>query len=318
MKKIIILLSLFVMLFGCTEKKNKVLYLNSYHEGYPSSDEITKAIVEFFSEKEIDLEIFYMDTKQNATAENIKTKKEEFLKIAKKISPDIIIASDDNAVKHIIAPCFNDTTIPVVFCGVNWSADQYNLSKNNISGMLEVLPLHQSLDIIRQSYPDSKKLTILSENSTSEQNNKSLLDTLFSKMGFDVEYQLVNTFDEWQLAFIEANDSAYVIYLPTNGAIKNWNKEKAEKIVAENIKIPVFTCDDFMMPYSVFGLTKIAAEQGEWAAHTAYEILEGKNIGDISITKNTKSKYWINSKNAKIIDFQLPSGLKEKSQEYTE
>ncbi|HBH82903.1 MAG: hypothetical protein A2X05_06530 [Bacteroidetes bacterium GWE2_41_25] len=50
------------------------------------------------------------------------------------------------------------------------------------------------------------------------------------------------------------------------GSIKNWEKAEAVEIVSQNINVPIITCDDFMMPYCVFGMTKVAFEQGEWAA----------------------------------------------------
>jgi ABC-type uncharacterized transport system substrate-binding protein len=41
-------------------------------------------------------------------------------------------------------------------------------------------------------------------------------------------------------------------------------------------------------------LTKVAREQGEWAARTALEILNGKKPGEIPPTKNRQTKAWIN------------------------
>jgi ABC-type uncharacterized transport system substrate-binding protein len=58
--------------------------------------------------------------------------------------------------------------------------------------------------------------------------------------------------------------------------------------------VPVFTCDDFMMVYAVFGLTKIAKEQGEWAARTALQILDGQSPAQIPVTRNTQTAAWIN------------------------
>ena len=70
------------------------------------------------------------------------------------------------------------------------------------------------------------------------------------------EYFLADNFEDWKKMFVMANDEADIIYLPTNGAIKDWNESMAIKFVKENIRKPVFTCDDFMMDYCVFGFTK--------------------------------------------------------------
>lgn len=170
--------------------------------------------------------------------------------------------------------------------------------------MLEVLPLKENLQQIKQFNPEARKMLVLSENSTSEQNNRVLLDTLFRSEGFEPEYTQVNEFAEWKTAFIAANQNFDLIYLPTNGSIKNWDKTEAVETVSQNIKVPVITCDDFMMPYCVFGMTKVAAEQGEWAANTALQILAGKPIGEISLTRNKKSTVWLNKKIAEKIGFK--------------
>jgi len=213
-----------------------------------------------------------------------------------KFKPDLIIASDDDAVKYLVVLHFKGKEIPVVFCGVNWSAEQYGLPAANVTGMLEVLPLMENLQQIKLFNPEARKMLILSENSTSEQNNKILLDTLFRSAGFEPEYELVNEFADWKSAFVDANQNFDLIYLPTNGAIKNWDKAEAVETVSQSIKVPVITCDDFMMPYCVFGMTKVASEQGEWAAKTALEILDGKPTGEIKLTRNKKMVVWINPK----------------------
>ncbi len=64
-----------------------------------------------------------------------------------------------------------------------------------------------------------------------------------------------------------------IVYIPTNGAVKGWNKEEAVDFVYRNISLPLVTREDFMMPYVVVGVTKIAKEQGIWAATTAQKIL---------------------------------------------
>jgi hypothetical protein len=126
------------------------------------------------------------------------------------------------------------------------------------------------------------------------------------------EYLLADDFQTWKEYFLQANENADLIYMPTNGAIKNWDDEEAQKLVEENLKIPAITCDDFMMPYVVFGLTKVAKEQGEWAAETALEILYGKKPSEIPYTKNTQTTAFINATLAGKVDFRLSNEMKKK------
>lgn len=304
MKQTVFFLLILGLIYGCREREKRIFYVNSYHQGYPPSDEVFAAIKHTFdSVKDIQLESFFLDSKRNPSSEKIQQNVALALEQIQKFKPDLIIASDDDAVKYLVVTHFKGKEIPVVFCGVNWSAEQYGLPAANVIGMLEVLPLKENLQQIKLFNPEARKMLILSENSTSEQNNKTLLDTLFRSAGFEPEYTLVNEFADWKTAFIAANQNFDLIYLPTNGSIKNWNKAEAIETVSQNIKVPVITCDDFMMPYCIFGMTKVASEQGEWAAKTALEILNGKSVGEIPLTRNTKTKTHFNRELAEKIGF---------------
>ncbi|WP_319501942.1 ABC transporter substrate binding protein [uncultured Draconibacterium sp.] len=268
-----------------------------------------KGINKVLESKEVEMKTFFMDSKQKSSEIEIAESVQKSLAEIEEFKPDLLLVSDDNAVKYIIQPYFNNKNIPVVFCGVNWSAEQYELGKN-VTGMLEVLPLQELLKTVVSNYPDSKNLVVLSENSLSEQNNKTILDTLYRNLGLEPTYMLADNFEEWKKMFAEANRSADIIYMPTNGAIKGWDDAKAKKITEESLQIPAITCDDFMMPYVVFGLTKVASEQGEWAANRALEILGGKKAEEIPYAKNIQSKAWLNTKLANRIDFKLSEKTK--------
>lgn len=306
----ILLLGLFLM--SCADKSESILYVNSYHQGYASSDSIMAGMEEVLEGRNINLNTFYLDSKRNPELSQISLVVNEILNSIEILQPDVILVSDDNAVKYLVQPHLEGSEIPVLFCGVNWSASQYGLPTKNCTGMLEVLPLGQLLNVIKSNYPQAKRLTVLSENTLSERNNKTLLDTLYHSHGFaDVTYSLVDNFEDWKDAFRNANDSSDVIYIPTNGGVKNWNQEEAVNFVLETCRIPVVTCDDFMMPYAVFGLTKVASEQGEWMADRAMEILNGRSVASIELTRNQKVNCWINSELAEKISFELPANFAE-------
>jgi len=287
-----------------TERK-KILYVNSYHEGYAPSDEVAKVIRNAFDSKNHHLAVVYFDAKRNGSEEHARQKTQEIIELIDKFDPDVIILSDDDAVKHLTPYLKTKVTLPVVFCGVNWSCEAYELPAANITGMLEVLPIEDLLKQMKELYPECKKLTILSENSLSEQNNTQLLAPLYQSLGMEVNYILVDTFNEWKDAFETTNSQSDLIYLPTNGAIKNWNVNEATDFVAQHIRKPVFTCDDFMMPYCVFGMTKVTAEQGEFVVSSVKQVFAGKKIQDIPVSKNQKSNSWINRRLASKIDFTI-------------
>ncbi len=135
------------------------------------------------------------------------------------------------------------------------------------------------------------------------------MDTLLSPIGIKVTQELVDDFEGWKSVFIDGNKNFDVIYLQTRGAIKNWDHDEALRIIDQHIKVPLVTCEDFMMPYAVFGLTQVSKEQGMWAAETAKRILQGTNPSDIPISKNQMTKVWINTSLAGKINFMPDEAL---------
>ena len=248
-----------------------------------------------------------MDCKRNPSSDFAEKKAKSIYEEIKRFNPDGILVSDDDAVKYVVEPYLKDScNIPVVFCGVNWECEQYGLPYSNITGVLEVLPLETLLHRILLLYPDARKIAVLSEKTVSEQNNCRILDTLYRKQELEPCYFLVNDFNEWCENLVWLNEDFDIIYLPTNGAIKNWDSVMAKKVVYENIKKPVITCDDFMMPYCVFGLTKVAEEQAVIALRMMTDILDGeKSPKDIPVEKNKQGKAWLNTKLAGKILFDI-------------
>ena len=288
-------------LYSCGQpdiEKKKVVYVNSYQRGFPPSDQITEGVFEKLPADSFEIIAHFMDTKRNSISNE---------------NPDLLIVSDDNAVKYLVAPNFQDHPMPIVFCGVNWTAEQYDLSHCNITGILEILPVAESILALKSYYPNMKKLLVLNENTTTSRKTKPLLDSLLSSIGISVTQELVDDFEGWKSAFINGNETFDVIYLQTRGAIKNWDHDETLKVIDKHIKVPLFTCEDFMMPYSVFGLTQVSKEQGIWAAETAKRILRGTNPTNIPISKNQLTTVWINTRLAGKIHFVPDEALLSKA-----
>lgn len=293
-------------LFSCGQQdseKKKLVYVNSYHRGFPPSDQITEGVFETLPADSFEIVAFFMDTKRNPSDEYIKNRAAEILDSIKTEDPDLLIVSDDNALKYLVEPYFQDHPMPIVFCGVNWTAEQYDLTKCNITGVIELLPVSESILTLKSYYPGMTKLLVLNENTTTSRKTRPLLDSLLSHIGISVTQKLVNDFEAWEAAFMDGNDSFDVIYLQTRGAIKDWDHEEALRVIDQNIKVPLFTCEDFMMPYAVFGLTQVSKEQGMKAAESAKRILRGTDPSSIPISKNQMTRVWINSSLAGKIGF---------------
>ena len=174
---ILSLLAIFLGTFFQTckpEKKEKkvVTYINSFHRGHPSSDDIMDGILENFPADSFEIDTYFMDTKRNPSKEYIENRAAELFDSIMDIDPDILVVSDDNAIKYLVQPHLQDLSMPVVFCGVNWTDIEYDLPPEKVTGMLEILPVADMLLTLRSYYPSMDKLLFLSENTTTSRKEK--------------------------------------------------------------------------------------------------------------------------------------------------
>ncbi|MBS0001160.1 MAG: hypothetical protein KFF73_19405 [Cyclobacteriaceae bacterium] len=301
---LLLLSSLWMTSCGGKQEISRILYVNSYHPGYPSSDEIAAGIKATVENRGIDLKIVYMDTKRNQEEASIQKKAREIIELIEDYNPGVLIVSDDNAVQHLVVPYLLGSRIPIIFCGVNWTAEPYGLPEDHITGMLEILPVEKGIGILKEQGLQMTRVAILSENSASEQKNITFISAILEKAGISSEYLLASTFEEWKAYFMEASQTADAIYMPTNGAVRDWDHEEAIRFIRESIRVPLITCDDFMMPYVVVGVTKVQSEQGIWAGETALKISNGAEVSTISRTSNSQIRIWWNPVLAEKINFK--------------
>ncbi|MEZ4485605.1 MAG: hypothetical protein R2864_13850, partial [Syntrophotaleaceae bacterium] len=123
---------------GLSFAGKKVLWVDSYHQAYEWSAGIETGIREGLQGSGVELRIVRMDSKRRSSEDQIRKAALKAKAEIEAYRPDLVIASDDNAVKHLVVPYLKDTDLPVVFCGVNWDASIYGLPAGNVAGMVEV------------------------------------------------------------------------------------------------------------------------------------------------------------------------------------
>ena len=104
-----------------SDKTKHVLLLNSYHKGYPWTDEITRGVEETLTGRNIDLHVEYMDTKRQFGREYLLSLADLLRMKYFNRHYDVVISSDNNAFDFLREhgeQILGNT--PVVFCGVNY------------------------------------------------------------------------------------------------------------------------------------------------------------------------------------------------------
>jgi ABC-type uncharacterized transport system substrate-binding protein len=283
-------------------QKKKVLFIDSYHEGYEWSDSIVRGVKNVLGDK-YELKIVRMDTKRNPSNEFKKKAGEKARQEIDAWKPGVVIAADDNSAEYVIVPFYKDKDLPFVFCGLNWDASIYGFPWKNVTGMIEVSMGTQLIDAMKKFAKGSKKGFLSVDNETSHkefQNWGSKLNLRFER---DVH---VKTFEEWKKAFIDFQGRVDMLVLENNAGIQGWNEGEAKSFVRAQTLIPTGCIHDFMAEYCLVGYTKIGEEQGEWSAGAALQILSGKSPKDIPIVANQKGQLYANLGVAKKLNVTFP------------
>ncbi|MEK7558252.1 MAG: ABC transporter substrate binding protein [Patescibacteria group bacterium] len=286
----------------------KILYIDSYHQGYDWSDGITKGIHSILDGSGALLEIVRMDTKQNPEES---FKKDAALKAKAEIEsfkPDVLIVSDDNAFSYLVKEYYRDAALPIVFSGLNWDASLYGAPYKNTTGMVEVSLTNQIIDHLK-GFAKGNRLGYISADNETERKNLTYYGSLLG-ITFDKSY-FVKDFSAWREQFKQLQGEVDMIIFENNAGIANWDEGAAESFALAETRVPVGTTNPWIMNYALLGITKIPEEQGEWSAEAALKILDGTPPSSIPLVKNKRGKLIVNFKIANKLDIVFaPSVLR--------
>ena len=283
-------LSAFSRAAGPYEGK-KILFINSYHKGYFWSDGETYGLKQALEGTGVNLKIIYMDTKNNSSEE---FKEQAGLKVKRFIDgfkPDVVISADDNAFKYVIVPYCRDGQLPVVFCGINWDISVYGAPYTNTTGMIEV-GLYESIYRNLRKFSKGSRTAFLGVDVLSSYKNAEYFNKVVEG-GFSFE-EHVKDFQSWKKKYIELQDKVDILILDTTAGIKGWDDKEAEKFALENTRIIVGTESESLIRQSLIAVSKVAREQGQYAAKTALRILDGERPRDIPLVNNKKGNLFLN------------------------
>ena len=284
----------------------KILWVDSYHQGYEWSDEMERGIREVLYESGVDLKIFRMDSKRNDTETYGWNAGLRAKDAVEGFNPDVVIASDDNAQKYLVVPFLKDSKLPVVFCGVNWDASIYGLPTDNITGMIEEDLVPEMLKKF-QPHARGKRIGYLAGNVETERKIVAIYNKRF--FGGEMKTYLVNSMDAFKQAFLRAQEEVDMLYISNYSGIPDWDPVAAERFLSENSKIPTGSHNSFMVPQVMFTVAKLPMEQGNFAAQAALRILDGLSPNQIPVATNELYHITINLKMAQAAGFVLPASL---------
>jgi len=319
MKKIILVLfAVLIALMSCSKSPEKLLVIYSYHPEYEWCRQEKMGIDDVFSDQNIEIESFYMDTKRKTSKKWEKNITDEALLKIESFKPDLVIVCDDNACR-LVAARFINKKLPFVFTGINEDPKVYHMPAKNITGVIERKLIPGTIELLKKLDPSVKTIAIISDKSPTSQATVSR----FTKENFPVEIYEVfetNNYDEWKrfVKKIQTEVDALGIYLYFT--LEKIDSEESVphnqvlKWTTENNTLPTFSFEEFSVRGGILcGETQSGYEQGKEAALMAKEILSGIKPFELPVRMPKKGTLMINEKTARKLNLVIPEELKEKA-----
>lgn len=280
------------------ERKHKILVLLSYHQGLEWSDNISRGIRSVFSDYREQYEIHYeyLDTKRN-TGEIYTQKLLQFMSSKyDELEYEAVIVSDNNALRML-----NDGQVVfsgnplIIFCGINNFTDTLTDKLSNTAGVVEKADHRSNIELIRQLHPDSKRITIILDQTPTGDAIKAELKQV--EVDFeDVEFNYLRDFilEEVDELLTSLGDDEPIYLLTFNRDRNNQFISYTEGIemLNKSAKGPIYGAWDFYMGKGLVGGRIVSGYlQGKKAAEITLELISKPNANALTVIADTPTKY---------------------------
>ncbi len=289
--------------------KKKILVVSSYHKGYLWSQETNKGFCDamlkfgyFDNNKQINeyktndyaesstviIKKMWMDTKRKSSKAEIEETSLKLFKFAGDFEPDLIFLGDDNAARYL-GRKFLDTSIPMVFWGLNNTPVKYNLIDSieapghNVTGVYQSGYYIESLELLQAIIPSIKTFAVLSDTTPTGRSHYKEIERLAHKGLLPVtliDIVSTNDFDQWKMKALDLQEKVDAFFLVQFSNIKTKNGEPVsdEEIVdwyIKHITRPEATPGHRVKLGLLCGADDSGYKQGFEAVTMAHNILSG-------------------------------------------
>ncbi len=261
-----------------------------------------------------------MDTKRISTpsyySKLVTLYKEQF----KNRKFDLIIVCDNNAFDFLdkyYDDIFKD--IPTLFCGINnFNIEEYK--KKNISryssGIIEKIDLEKNFELIYKLQKNLKNLLIINDKSKTGLAIQKDLEPIIEK---NSKKSNITYIDNMDLEKIKINikklskyDAILFILLHKDKNLRYFTYKQSIQEIKKISSVPIYGLWDFYLGHGILGgFVSSSYGQAQAIYKMAMQVLNGKNIKDISIVLTSPNSYIFDYNEAKKFNLKLDKYLDE-------
>ena len=291
-------------------KGKKILLVDSYHPEYLRSMMVLGEVKKFVHKENIELQVVYLDAKHKKADSALLEAALSARHLIESWHPDLVIAAEDAANKYLAAEYYKNTSLPIVFVGINWDIKQYGYPCENITGQIEVeFPKRLLKELV--SYAKGSRIGFITGDTLTDRKVCNFyehdLDISFYKKVF------VNSFAEWESSYIALQKEVDILFFRNNSGIVGWDDKKASEVILTYTQISTGSVVQQMAPFVLVNYSKVNQEFGQYAAQTAEKILLGTPPSEIPVTTNKQLQVYLNMPLAKKLGIVFPMNLIEQS-----
>lgn len=281
-----ILMCLFIFVVSTTthaqENKN-ILLLNSYHNGFRWSDEITNGIKDAIEERQnTTLFIGYLDAKRNPNFYDTNIFKDAFRRKYQDKQFDIVIVSDNAAFDFLMdnhdMPCWENA----IYIATGISNYKSYIDTENLHIVPEISTFDKTFKYIFSFFPETNELVFITDTLQTGKIYINEVREILNNKHSGVKLTVLHEFTLQTLANkIKPYQKNTVIYVST-AAIDRYgnpiNDYEVARLVADNSNVPVFS-GIYGERYERFigGSYISGVEIGQTAGNMALSLIENKN-----------------------------------------
>lgn len=273
-----------------------ILYINSYHIGYPWTDEVTEGLTSVFdTTKGINYYTEFMDTKRFMDNHTFTNFYETISKKYQTINFDIIIALDNYAVDFYLS--FKDSSIfknkPFVFAGITNIVD-YNFKDINAYGVMENRGLNQLFYSMHRLFPQRDNVYFFMTSSKTDSIYRKIIKSFANEYNLGKYHNITNLSNDSIISFLKSLGDRDMAYL-FNTNYDNTGAYKPYYNIFDHIhsplNIPVFSNIHKGIEGITGGNEKKGINQGNMLAQIAIKLLNGEIIKTRRISPDIELTY---------------------------
>lgn len=278
-----------------------VLFLNSYHPGYPWSDAIEEGIRKELTDdtRQVELSVEYLDARRFPDTARMDILADAMAIKYRGYRHDLLIVSDNDAFNFAVR--YRERLfpgLPIVFCGFNHFRPEALKGITNITGVNEEIDIGATVELALKVHPATRQLVfILSTGDPSSARSASEAETSILPR-YKARFQVSVLKDASMQTIRERLQS-----LPPNALVflAGQTSDRGEgraltpvengRLVAAASPVPVYTFWDFHLGTGVLGGHVLnGLDQGREAARLARQILDGRKASDIPVTMSSPAR----------------------------